>query len=95
MEITPPQAANPPDPKPPSSTPGQTLHPIPEEEEEATAQQGCSAAAAEAAAQLDESAALSVGCALLMQLAFEEGSAAQQCDSDTTGMHLSACWMLL
>lgn len=95
MEITPPQAATPLDPNPPSTTPSQTLHPIPEEEEEAPAQQGCSAAAAEGAAKLDESAALSVGCALLMQLAVEEEFTAHQCDSGTTGMPFWTCWMLL
>ena len=94
MEITPPQVASLQDPNPPSSTLGQTLHPIPEEEE-ATGQTGYAAAAAEAAAQPDESAALSVGCALLMQLAVEEGMTAHPCDSASAGMPFLICWMLM
>lgn len=85
LEITPPQIPTLQDPAPPSSTPGQTLHPIPEEEE-ATGQTGYAAAAAEAAAQPHESAALSVGCALLMQLAVEEGMTAIPCGSASAGM---------
>lgn len=90
MEITLPQVASLQDPNPPSSTLGQTLHPIPEEEE-ATGQTGSAAAANES----DESAALSVGCALLMQLAVEECMTAHLCDSASAGMPFLICWMLM
>ena len=94
LEITPPQVATLQDPNPPSPTLGQTLHSIPEEEE-ATGQIGHAAAAAEAAAQPDESAALSVGCALLMQLAIEKGMTAYPCGSASAGTPLSMCWVFL
>lgn len=94
MDITPPQAAPPQDPNPPSSTLGQALHPI-AEEDEATGQTGNAAKAAEAAVQPDESAALSVGCALLMQLAIEESMTVHQCSSVSTGMHFRMLWVLL
>ena len=87
MEITLPQTCTPPDSNPPSSTLGQTLQPIPEEEE-AAGRAGLAAAAVEAAAKPDESAALSVGCALLMQLALEEGLGPRLCASASVGMHL-------
>lgn len=85
MEITPPQAAATPDPHPPSSNPGPALQPIPEEDED-EGQCKPAAPAVEADTKLDESAALSVGCALLMQLALEEGSPPRLYGSASTGM---------
>ncbi|KAL3155979.1 hypothetical protein ABBQ32_012970 [Trebouxia sp. C0010 RCD-2024] len=84
MEIAPPQAATTPGPHPPSSNPGPALQPIPEEDEE-EGQCEPAAPAAEADTQLDASAALSVGCALLMQLALEEGSPPCLYGSASTG----------
>ncbi len=63
----------------------QPLDPIPEEDE-AQAEQGSSPeAAAEAADMADDSAALSVGCALLLQLGLEETSASDNLDDASTG----------
>lgn len=86
MEITHPTQA------PPTTTPApagvkatQPLEPIPEEDE-AQAEQGSSPeAAAEAADRADDSAALSVGCALLLQLGLEETLAADDFDDASTG----------
>ena len=86
MEITHPTQA------PPTTTPApagvkssQLLDPIPEEDE-AQAEQGSSPeAAAEAADKLEDSAALSVGCALLLQLGLEETSASDSYDDALTG----------
>ena len=77
---------------PPTTTPApagvkskQPLDPIPEEDE-AQAEQGSSPeAAAEAADMADDSAALSVGCALLLQLGLEETSASDNLDDASTG----------
>ncbi|KAL0037871.1 hypothetical protein WJX79_003110 [Trebouxia sp. C0005] len=89
MEITHPTQA------PPTTTPApagvkatQPLEPIPEEDE-AQAEQGSSPeAAAEAADRADDSAALSVGCALLLQLGLEETLAADDFDDASTGVKL-------
>ena len=94
MDIIPPQADPLLDPNPPSSTLGQALHSIPEEDA-ATGQTEYATAAAEAAVQSDESAALSVGCALLMQLAVEEGMTVHPCGSASTGMRFQMLWVLL
>ncbi|KAL3145854.1 hypothetical protein ABBQ38_015223 [Trebouxia sp. C0009 RCD-2024] len=89
MEITPPQAAATPDPHPPSSNPGPALQPIPEEDED-EGQCKPAAPAVEADTKLDESAALSVGCALLMQLALEEGSPPRLYGSASTGSKIKS-----
>jgi hypothetical protein len=86
MEITHPTQA------PPTTTPApagvkstQPLDSIPEEDE-AQAQQGSNPeGAAEAADRADDSAALSVGCALLLQLGLEEMSASDNVDDASTG----------
>jgi hypothetical protein len=86
MEITHPT------PPPPTTTPAPSgvksnhpLDPIPEEDE-AQAEQGSSPkAATEAADTADDSAALSVGCALLLQLGLEETSALDNFDDASTG----------
>ena len=63
----------------------QPLDPIPEEGE-AQAEQGSSPEdAAEPANRADDSAALSVGCALLLQLGLEETSASDDLNDASTG----------
>lgn len=68
------------------SSTSQTLEPIPEEEE-AQAQQGTGPEAAAEAVfnRRDDSAALSVGCALLLELGFAHTSASPEPDSISTG----------
>ena len=86
IEITHPTQA------PPTTTPApagissiQPLDPI-LEEGEAQAERGSSPeAAAEAADKPDDSAALSVGCALLLQLGLEETSASESFNDASTG----------
>ena len=67
---------------PPTTTPApagakstQPLDPIPEEDEAQAQQSSDPEGVAEAADRADDSAALSVGCALLLQLGLEEMSA--------------------
>ena len=69
-----------------SAKTSQTLEPIPEEEE-AQAQQGTGPEAAVEAVsnRRDDSAALSVGCALLLELGFAHTSASPEPDSISIG----------
>lgn len=93
IEITHPTQA------PPTTTPApagvksiQHLDPILEEGEAQAEQGSCPEAAAEAADKPDDSAALSVGCALLLQLGLEETSASDHFNDASTG---AACVKVL
>ena len=91
MEISHPTQPEAPTPPPHSATrlTGQPLDAIPEEDE-VPAQPGMTSASASSQSQ-EDSAALSVGCALLLELGFEEtaSSAAsrQQSSGDIPGCH--------